>query len=334
MVAPQTPRPSAADAASRKRGFRRVVVFLSFVFACVIASQLWHAWQLHRNTIGDGRTVASYGYDLSKLTVPADLVVASGLPRDGRLTLLNPKPISVEEVDELNSKYAHQGRWRRIVVPSDIVIGVEFSGEARAYPLRYMRWHWIVNDTLGDAPVAVTYDPLCAAAAVFDRRMGEATLELGFSGLLYNSNLLMYDRKPGRADESLWSQLLGKPVAGPAVSSGEPLTILPVFVGRFEAWRKAYPHTTVFAGEERLKNVYDDNSFEAYYRKGKPNFTVRPEPPPDGPFKPFDTVVASEGLGGWEVRAANPDEESVSPDDARASIFCLWFAWHAIRGGD
>lgn len=322
-----------SELAARRRSFRRLVLFFGFVFACVLLFQVFHWLQLHRDTVGDGRTIESYGYDLSNVTVPAELLVSSRLPRDGRLTLLNPASIPIEEVDELNEKYAKSGQWRRVVVSSDLVIGVEINGESRAYPIRYMLWHEIVNDSLGGVPIAVTYQPLCASAVVFDRRMNGEVHDFGFSGLLYNSNLVMYDRRKERADESLWSQLAFRPIAGPAVELGKKLTVLPMFVGKFAEWRKLHPRTTIFPGDRRLKGQYKDNPYKAYYSDARPIFPVEPPPPDAGPFKPFDTVMAVGMDDGWSLSAYNPDEVSAETATmGEPNVLSLWFAWQAIHG--
>ena len=78
---------------------------------------------------------------------------------------------------------------------------------AVAYPLRILNFHEIFNDTVGGAPVAVTYCPLCDSVSVIDRQMGDEVKEFGVSGLLHNSNVLLYDRQDVVSAESLWSQV-------------------------------------------------------------------------------------------------------------------------------
>ena len=73
---------------------------------------------------------------------------------------------------------------------------VELGGRARAYPLRIMVWHEIVNDRLAGRPIAVTYCPLCNSAVVFDRRVGGRELTFGTTGKLRRSDLVMWDRQP------------------------------------------------------------------------------------------------------------------------------------------
>jgi hypothetical protein len=87
---------------------------------------------------------------------------------------------------------------------------VEVNGKRRFYPLSILTRHEIVNDTLGDVPIAVTYCPLCNTAATYDRRVGDQVLRLGVSGLLRNSDMVIWDT----ATTSLWQQITGEAIVG------------------------------------------------------------------------------------------------------------------------
>lgn len=119
-------------------------------------------------------------FDLEKANVPVDEIHSGGPPKDGIPALTNPEFIAGNQASYLG--------------PSDRVIGVVAGSEARAYPLRILNYHEIVNDRIGQLSIAVTYCPLCDSAAVFDRRTPLGEREFGVSGLLYNSNVLLYDR--------------------------------------------------------------------------------------------------------------------------------------------
>ena len=90
------------------------------------------------------------------------------------------------------------------------VIALELEGEARAYPLAILMWHEIANDVIAGKPVAVTFCPLCNSSVTFDRRVNGDVLDFGVSGLLRNSDLIMYDRQ----SETWWQQLTGEGLAG------------------------------------------------------------------------------------------------------------------------
>jgi hypothetical protein len=131
------------------------------------------------------------------------------------------------------------------------VVGVAAGGEARAYPLRILDWHELVNDRLGGVPIALAYCTLSGAAIAYDARGAGADAQ-GFvtSGLLHRSNKLMLDR----ATHTLWSQLSGRPVLGPLAANESRLALLPAVVTSWGAWRRRHPETSVLSldtGHER-----------------------------------------------------------------------------------
>ena len=122
---------------------------------------------------------------------------------------------------------------------NDRVVGVIINGNARAYPLKILTWHQVVDDSIAGAPIAVTYSPLTGSAMVFDRTLGKKTLTLETSDRLYDSNLLFFDR----ATRSLWSQIKGKAVAGPL--TGRSLTAIPSVVTPWGVWKVYHADTLV-----------------------------------------------------------------------------------------
>ncbi|MCF3648333.1 DUF3179 domain-containing (seleno)protein [Synoicihabitans lomoniglobus] len=124
-----------------------------------------------------------------------------------------------------------------IMLDDDYVLSVTIGAETRAYPLRIMVWHEIVNDLFGERPITVTYSALSGSGVVFDPGVNpDGTRRMfGVSGLLYNSCLLMYDR----ATESLWSQLRMTGVTG--ATGDEELVSLPSRRMKWAAWKKLFP---------------------------------------------------------------------------------------------
>jgi len=229
------------------------------------------------NRIGDGRDPLTYGFDLSTSLVPAERITAAGMPRDGLTALHNPEMLTAAEVDALNQ----EGRGK-FLLPSDRVLGVEVDGEARAYPLRFMRWHEVANDQLGGRQILVTYNPLCDAAVVCDRRVGSETLVFGASGLVYNSNLLLYDRRDDPGASSLWSQLDARAVAGPAAGQELSLELLPSALTTWGTWLENHASTLVLAPLERLKRVYKRDPYHSYFGSDLLRFPVKPLPTSGG----------------------------------------------------
>ena len=122
-------------------------------------------------------------------------ILSGGPPKDGIPALIEPTFTTVAE--------------KRGIKGSEPVIAVEI-GQAtpRAYPIRYLIWHEIVNDDVGGIPVAVTFCPLCNSAMTFDRRTSKGTLTFGVSGKLRNSDMIMYDRET----QSWWQQAIGEAI--------------------------------------------------------------------------------------------------------------------------
>lgn len=131
--------------------------------------------------------------------------------------------------------------------PAEPVFGVVANGEARAYPLRIMDPHEMANDVLGGVPITLAYCTLCGSGIAYDARAADGSVyTFGTSGLLYQSNKLMYDRQTG----TLWNQFTGRPVVGELVAdaretSGSLLRTLPIVITTWESWVAQHPETTV-----------------------------------------------------------------------------------------
>jgi hypothetical protein len=145
---------------------------------------------------------------------------------------------------------------------------LEINGDARAYPLFILVWHEIVNDRVGDVPVAVTYCPLCYTNQVFERIIDRTEVEFGTSGKLYNSNLLMYDR----LTESYWSQALGIAVTGEL--TGMQLKTVPFDVITWGDWKKLHPDTLVLTTDTGYLRSYATDPYGNYYTDPRIIFPV------------------------------------------------------------
>jgi hypothetical protein len=155
------------------------------------------------------------------------------------------------------------------VLPRDAIPGID--DPSRAYPVRILNNHEIVNDSLpgGDGsvrPIAVTWCPICASAVVYDRRVDGRTLTFGTSGKLADDALVMYDRETG----SEWKQPLGRAIAGPL--EGTDLAVVPSTTTTWERFRAAHPDGAVLqpvhepggARGATLDEVYDTAPYERY----------------------------------------------------------------------
>lgn len=258
--------------------------------------------------VGDGRTVASYGFDLSASLVPDDHIVASGMPRDGLVALDGPEMLDVAEVARRNQ----DGRGK-FLLHSDRVIGVHIANDARAYPLRFLRWHEVVNDTVGGVPVVVSYNPLCDSVMVAERTVAGTELTFGVSGLLFNSNLLMYDRRDAPDSSSLWSQLQAAAIAGPAAIVRRNLKILPASLDTWGDWLDHHEATRVMSPLERMKTLYKRDPYHSYFGSDLLRFPVDPLPrSSDLALK--DRVVAITVNGTTEVVALDRMASAIGAD--------------------
>lgn len=125
--------------------------------------------------------------------------------------------------------------------PNDFIIGVEVEDDVRAYPVKLLALHEVVNDVVGGRPIVVTWCPLCSSALVFDRRVAGSTLSFGVSGFLYQANQVLYDLQT----RSLWSQLAAGAVTG--AMRGHKLELVPAVEQPWSVWRAAHPATRVLS---------------------------------------------------------------------------------------
>ncbi len=152
---------------------------------------------------------------------------------------------------------------------SDRVLGVFLNGEARAYPIRILNWHELVNDEVGGVPVLVSWCPLCGSAVVYDPMVDGRRLTFGVSGLLYKRNVLMFDHET----DSLWSQLLSRAVTGPL--AGRELKVLPATNTTWGEWEKRHPATRVISFLTGHARDYRRDPYADYPLVRKPAMLVR-----------------------------------------------------------
>jgi len=164
------------------------------------------------------------------------------------------------------------------------VIAIEHNGEARAYPLQILTFHEIVNDNIGGTPVAVTFCPLCYSAIAFKRTLDGEPVSFGVSGLLRNSDLVMYDRET----ETLWQQFTGKAIVG--TRAGETLELVSSQIVSFQQFAQNYPNGEALSRETGHKRPYGQNPYAGYDDVDKPPFAY--DGPSDDRLPPKEKVVA------------------------------------------
>ena len=187
-------------------------------------------------------------------TIPLDQIV-SGVPsRDGIPSVDNPQfleaSLATAEFDEM------------------LGIFLVINDDARFYPLGILNWHEVVNDTVGGVPVSVTYSPLSASALVVERTISGGADTFGVSGLLFQSNLLLYDR----STLSLWDQIRGEAVVGPL--TGEKFRRVKSDVLRLAAVREAWPQAKVMNTITGFVRDYSSDPYKGYDQMESTYFPV------------------------------------------------------------
>ncbi len=153
----------------------------------------------------------------------------------------------------------------------DMILGFVSGREARAYPIKILNWHEIVNDSFQNKPIVVTFCPLCMTGRVFDRVVDSETLEFGVSGMLLNSNLVMYDRKTN----SLWSQFAGEALIGP--KRGTKLKQIQTDTVLWKDWVKQHPSTLVLSNSTGFERDYEKYPYSDYRESGEVYFPLEHE---------------------------------------------------------
>lgn len=189
--------------------------------------------------------------DFDKSAIDLEEIMAAGPPRDGIPPIDSP-------VFETVSAALQR------LEPQAPVISVTVSGDARAYPLRVMIWHEIVNDMVGGKPVAVTYCPLCNTGIVFDRLHRGQTLDFGTTGRLRKSDLVMYDRQT----ETWWQQFNGRGLIGEF--RDDNLRMLPSRLESLAAFAKRAPDGKVLTDSTGHQRRYGQNPYVGYDSSPQP----------------------------------------------------------------
>ena len=232
------------------------------------------------------------------------------------------------------------------VADDDTVIAIIRNGDKRAYPARILDRHEIVNDTIGADPIAITWCPLCGSAVGIRRIVGGEVTEFGVSGVLYNSDLVLYDR----ATETLWDQIEAQGIVGPR--TGEQLELVPVTLTKWSRWKAAHPDTLVLSNDTGFDFDYSTDRYAKYRETVDLMFPVSSEDDrihPKSVVFGFDVnggmIAYSESLlekhgtytheiSGAQASVTRHDDGSVTMsvgDKSFAPIRLFWFAWYTFH---
>jgi hypothetical protein len=270
-----------------------------------------------------------------KYIVDPNKILSGGPPKDGIPSIDNPKYVSVEEADE----------W---IQDNELVLAIIYKGVKRVYPLQILVWHEIVNDKIVDDPVLITYCPLCGSGIAYERKINGEEVEFGTSGKLYNSNLVMYDRKTN----SYWTQIDGLAIVGEL--TGTKLTPISIDTVVWRDWKAAHSDSEVLSQDTGFVRPYGTDPYGSYYEDSFVWFPVEAE---DTRIHPKTVIFGIEVDGAYKAYKEDDLKElgtiddvvngvriNVERDDAGVVTITnldtgdeivkerdFWFAWYAFH---
>ncbi len=275
-------------------------------------------------------------FDVTVHSVPLEEIKGGGPPRDGIPALNRPRFVSAAEANKfLRSK--------------DRVLGVAMGSAAKAYPIKILNWHEVVNDDLAGRAAVVTWCPLCSSGVVYSGEIEGKRFDFGVSGKLYKSGLVMYDRQ----SDSLWSQILQQAITGPM--TGTKLSMLPAENTTWTMWRSEHQDTLVLSTETGFKRDYGLDPYQRYLEEGTPIFRAEHNDSSHihvaamerilgvqmnraKKAYPFSVLkkepdVFEDNLGGTAIfiHFDRKSETAFATDNSGTpipSIVAFWFAWH------
>jgi len=273
------------------------------------------------------------GFELDGSLVPENEIMGGGPPRDGIPAIHAPKFATAAKTG---------------LDDGARILGIYRNGIAKAYPIAILNWHEIVNDRFVDEAVVISYCPLCGTGMAFSPEVAGRSLRFGVSGLLYNSDVLLYDLET----ESLWSQIKMQAVSGPL--KRERLRLLALAHTTLRDWKSRHPDTLVLNRDTGYGRNYDVNPYAGYEQIDATMFPVSQQ---SDRYHAKELVLGLYTNGhakAWpfsELKKAgsvirdqfNGQPVSVRFDDANSSarvldetgmeipgVIAYWFAWYAF----
>jgi len=224
-----------------------------------------------QNRSQEQRLFMGWETDTSRRSIDLSELISGGPPRDGIPPIDDPRYITIEEARD----------W---LAPQEQVIVLSLNGDTRAYPIQILTWHEIVNGDIGGRPVVITFCSLCNSSVAYSRTVDGITYTFGGSGMLHQSNVLLYDRQT----HSLWYQFTGEAIVG--TKTGTKLPQYPVQVLSFGQFEEAYPEGLVLSRETGYVKDYGVNPHVRYDDLLKrPRFFFGPY---DYRIPPMERVIA------------------------------------------
>lgn len=223
-----------------KKNTLLLLVYAILLFSCSSSST-----QDTQNTSGTQTPDVNETENTSaEWVIPVNEVLDGGPGRDGIPALENPSMVNAENASLLSD--------------TDLVLGYKKGNDVRAYQHDVLDWHEIVNDNIGDVSLAITYCPLTGTGVGWNRFIDGGETTFGVSGLLYQTNLIPFDR----ATKSNWSQILGESVNGSL--AGKAADLITLVETDWKTWKTMFPNTTVINLNTGFSRTYGTYPYSDY----------------------------------------------------------------------
>ncbi len=214
-----------------------------------------------------------------KYIVDPNKITSGGPPMDGIPSIDEPGYVTVDEAD----------RW---IQDNELVLALIYNDTKRVYPLQVMVWHEIVNDHINGEPILITYCPLCGSGIAYERTINGEEVEFGTSGKLYNSNLVMYDRKTN----SYWTQIGGQAIVGEL--TGMELKAISIETVVWRDWKVIHPDSEVLSKDTGFDRPYGTDPYGNYYEN---SFVLFPVENSDDTIHPKTVIFGIEVNGTYQA---------------------------------
>ena len=275
----------------------------------------------------------TFGFDAAtKKSVALEDLLQGCSARDCIPSIDNPKFLSADQATHVSD--------------DELVITLSYKGEYRAYPAQILDHHEIVNDTVAGDALAITWCPLCGSAVGIQRTVGGEITEFGVAGVLYNSDLVLYDR----TTETLWDQIEAKGIVG--TMTDVELELVPVSMSRWAKWRDKHPDTLVLSADTGFEYDYTEDTYVEYRASTRLFMPVSASDDrihaktvvfgfdlPSGAIAYAESVLQDGGsyrhdIGGEEAVVTLHEDDQVSMqrgDQIYHPIRVFWFAWYTFH---
>lgn len=187
--------------------------------------------------------------------IPASEVRDGGPGKDGIPSVDSPVFVSISEAETFLDE-------------EDLVVGMRQGNTIRAYPHIILDWHEIVNDNIDEEFFSLIYCPLTGSATAWNREHEGKLSSFGVSGLLYNTNIIPYDRET----DSNWSQMRLECVNGKR--SGESPESYQVIETSWATWKAMYPNSDILSTATGFNRSYGSYPYGGYRTNAQLIFPV------------------------------------------------------------